>query len=221
MLIQPDRPAGASRVQSARASLPYLAARLARDPGEAVVEAWVVRRRTLLAIERERVIAAAHLLDYGVTTQVGPAFRNAGEVAWLVAWPSACEAAEAVLTAGLSQLADWGTEPPFLCTGSLFVPTVSGISDTWPHIAAIVRAAGFAPEPEREEVLYAGSWLVRSAAPYMHLAGCHRMLVSVAADDERAGAGRFYERLGLVRLARLERAWRADDRAQPAEAATG
>jgi GNAT superfamily N-acetyltransferase len=168
----------------------------------------------------------------------------------------------------------------------MFVPTVSGIPDTWPHIAAIVRAAGYAPEPEREEILYAGridhlepppappieglvlarrmcdfaprfaaelagetvglfdvgsdvtgggalpalagwadpwnlwveeryrsqgvgSWLVRSAVPYLRLAGCDRMLVTVAVDGERAGAGRFYERLGLVRLARLARAWTA------------
>jgi GNAT superfamily N-acetyltransferase len=208
-----------------------------------------------------------------------------GEIAWLLAWPAACDAAEAVLAAGLRRLADWGAEAQWLCTGSMFVPTVSGIPDTWPHIAAILRAVGYAPEPEREEVLYAGridrlepppappieglvlarrmcdfaprfaaelagesiglfdvrsdvtaggmvpalagwaepwnlwvderyrsqgvgSWLVRSAAPYLRLGGCDRMLVTVAIDDERAGAGRFYERLGLVRLARLDRAWK-------------
>ena len=37
------------------------------------------------------------------------------------------------------------------------------------------------------------------------------MLVTVAVDDERAGARRFYERLGLVRLARLERTWSTAD----------
>jgi GNAT superfamily N-acetyltransferase len=264
----------------------YLAQRLTRDPGEAIVDPWVLRRRTLVAVERDRVVAAAHLLRYGATADVGPAFRDVGEVAWLLAWPSACDAAEAVLAAGLRRLADWGAEAQWFCTGSMFVPTVSGVPDTWPHIAAILRAAGYAPEPEREEVLYAGridrlepppappieglvlarrmcdfaprfaaelagesiglfdvgsdvtaggtlpalagwadpwnlwveeryrsqgvgSWLVRSAVPYLRLAGCDRMLVTVAVDDERAGAGRFYERLGLVRLARLDRAWAA------------
>jgi GNAT superfamily N-acetyltransferase len=263
----------------------YLADRLTRDPGEAIVDPWVVRRRTLVGVERDRVVAGAHLLRYGATPEVGPAFRNVGEIAWLVAWPSSGDAAEAVLAAGLRRLADWGAEAPWLCTGSMFVPTVSGIPDTWPHIAAILRRAGYAPEAEREEILYAGriddlepppeppidglalarrmcdfaprfaaelagetiglfdvgsdvtegcalpalagwadpwnlwvgeryrsrgvgSWLVRSAVPYLRLAGCDRMLVTVAVDDERAGAGRFYERLGLVRLARLERAWR-------------
>jgi GNAT superfamily N-acetyltransferase len=270
----------------------YLAGRLTRDPGEAIVDPWVVRRRTLVGVERDRVVAAAHLLRYGATPEVGPAFRNVGEVVWLLAWPSSCEAANAVLAAGLRQLADWGAEAPWLCTGSMFVPTVSGIPDTWPHIAAILRRAGYAPEPEREELLYGGridhldpppappieglvlarrmcdfaprfaaelagetiglfdvgsdvtaggmlpalagwadpwnlwvderyrsqgvgSWLVRSAAPYLRLGGCDRMLVTVAVDDERAGAGRFYERLGLVRLARLDRAWRTAVKSEP------
>jgi GNAT superfamily N-acetyltransferase len=270
----------------------YLAERLTRDPGEAIVDPWVVRRRTLVGVERDRVVAAAHLLRYGATPEVGPAFRNVGEVAWLVAWPSSCEAADAVLAAGLRQLADRGAEPPWLCTGSMFVPTVSGIPDTWPHIAAILRGAGYAPEPEREELLYGGridhlepppappieglvlarrmcdfaprfaaelagepiglfdvgsdvtaggvlpalagwadpwnlwvderyrsqgvgSWLVRSTVPYLRLGGCDRMLVTVAVDDERAGAGRFYERLGLVRLARLDRAWRTEGKSEP------
>jgi GNAT superfamily N-acetyltransferase len=270
----------------------YLAERLTRDPREAIVDPWVVRRRTLVAVERDRVVAAAHLLRYGATPEVGPAFRNLGEVAWLVAWPSSRDAAEAALAAGLRRLADWGAEAPWLCTGSMFVPTVSGIPETWPHIAAILRGAGYAPEAEREEILYAGridrlepppappidglvlarrmcdfaprfaaelagetiglfdvgsdvtdggarpalagwadpwnlwvderyrsqgvgSWLVRSAVPYLRLGGCDRMLVTVAVDDERAGAGRFYERLGLVRLARLERAWRTAGESEP------
>jgi hypothetical protein len=92
----------------------YLADRLTRDPGEAIVDPWVVRRRTLVAVERDRVVAAAHLLRYGATPDVGPAFRNVGEIAWLVAWPSAREAAEAVLAAGLRRLADGGAEAPWL-----------------------------------------------------------------------------------------------------------
>ncbi|HKA84797.1 MAG TPA: GNAT family N-acetyltransferase [Acidimicrobiales bacterium] len=270
----------------------YLAERLIRDPGEAIVDPWVLRRRTLVAVERDAVVAAAHLLRYGATADVGPGFRDVGEVAWLLARPSASDAAGTVLAAGLRLLADWGAEARWLCTGSMFVPTVSGVPDSWPHIAATLRAAGYAPEPAREEVLYAGgidrlepppappieglvlarqmgdfvprfaaelagesvglfdvgsdataggllpalagwaepwnlwvderyrsrgvgSWLVRSAAPYLRLGGCDRMLLSVAVDDDRAGAGRFYERLGLVRLARLDRAWTAAGQGEP------
>ena len=61
-----------------------------------------------------------------------------------------------MLAAGLRHLGDRGAEAPWLCTGSMFVPTVSGVPDTWPHIAAILRRAGYAPEPEREELLYGG-----------------------------------------------------------------
>jgi hypothetical protein len=41
------------------------------------------------------------------------------------------------------------------------------------------------------------------------------MLVAVAVDDDRAGTGRFYERLGLVRLVRLDRAWRTAAESEP------
>jgi GNAT superfamily N-acetyltransferase len=262
----------------------YLAARLVRDPGESVVDPWVVRRRTLVALERERVVAAVHLLRYGATVEVGPGYHDGGDVAWLVAWPSAENAAEAVLATGLNLLADWGADLLGVATGNLFVPSVSGIPDTWPHIATVLRSAGFAPDPERQEILHAGridhlepppsppleglaltrrmcdyaprfaavldgetigvfdvgfdvteggalpalvgwadpwnlwvderhrsqgvgSWLVRSTAPYLRLARCDRMLVTVAATEERNGAGRFYERLGLTRIATLQRAW--------------
>lgn len=277
----------------------YLADRLVRDPGESIVDPWVVRRRTLVALERPGLVAAAHLLRYGATAEVGPSYRDGGEVAWLVAHPSAGEAAEALLTTGLRQLADWGAELLGVSTGSLFVPSVSGIPDTWPHVAAVVRAAGFVPDPEREEVLYAGdvthleppssppldglvlarrmsdyaprfaaeldgesigvfdvsfdateggalpalagwadpwnlwvderhrgqgigSWLVRSAAPYLRLAGCDRMLLTVDAAGERNGAGRFHQRLGLRRIATLERGWGLTQaaEAEPADGGT-
>jgi GNAT superfamily N-acetyltransferase len=273
----------------------YLSERLTRDPGESIVDPWVVERRTLLAVDHDRVVAATHILRYGATPDVGPAYRNAAEVAWLIAWPPACEPAERLLTAATDLIAGWGIEDPFLCTGSMFVPSLSGIPETWPHIAAVVRMAGFAPDAEREELLYAGridhleppaeppvdglrlerrlaefaprfkavldgepigyfdvgfdvteggrlpalagwadpwslwvderhrsqgvgSWLVRSAIPYLRLAGCDRMLVPVAIEDDGAGAGRFYERLGLMRVARLDRAWTAVAKAadQPA-----
>ena len=51
--------------------------------------------------------------------------------------------------------------------------------------------------------------------PYLRLGGCDRMLVSVAVDEDRAGTGRFYERLGPVRLARLDRAWKTAGKGEP------
>jgi hypothetical protein len=40
----------------------YIASKLQRDPGEYVVDPWVIGRTTLCAIERQGVVAATHLL---------------------------------------------------------------------------------------------------------------------------------------------------------------
>jgi hypothetical protein len=45
---------------------------LEREPGEIIVDPWVVERMTLVAIERERVVAGAHLLRYGADDEVVP-----------------------------------------------------------------------------------------------------------------------------------------------------
>jgi GNAT superfamily N-acetyltransferase len=85
-------------------------------------------------------------------------------------------------------------------TGGGVLPALAGWAEPWNL---------WVEEAHRSQGV--GSWLVHSAAPYLRLGGCDRMLLTVAVDDERAGAGRFYERLGLVRLARLDRAWMAVD----------
>jgi len=50
-----------------------------------------------------------------------------------------------------------------------------------------------------------GSWLVGHAASWLQMAGCERVILCVAADDEAAGAGRFYRRLGWRAIAREDR----------------
>jgi hypothetical protein len=50
---------------------------LERDPGEFIVDPWVAERATLVAVQRGRVVAAAHLLRYGTGDEVGPALRAA------------------------------------------------------------------------------------------------------------------------------------------------
>jgi hypothetical protein len=44
---------------------------LERDPGEFIVDPWVAERATLVAEQRRRVVAAAHLLRYGVGRRPG------------------------------------------------------------------------------------------------------------------------------------------------------
>ena len=52
---------------------------LERDPGEFIVDPWVAERSTLLAEQRGRVAAAAHLLRYGAGAEVGETIRGTGE----------------------------------------------------------------------------------------------------------------------------------------------
>jgi GNAT superfamily N-acetyltransferase len=52
-----------------------------------------------------------------------------------------------------------------------------------------------------------GTWLARHAAAWLRLGGCSRVVLSVAAEDEANGAGRFYERLGWNPMARFQRGW--------------
>lgn len=60
---------------------------LEREPGEAIVDPWVRERFTLVAVRRNAVVGAAHLLRYGDDEPVGPAFRDVGEIRWLLFWP--------------------------------------------------------------------------------------------------------------------------------------
>jgi hypothetical protein len=43
---------------------------LEREPGETIVDAWLRERITFVAIERERVVAAAHLLRFDADESV-------------------------------------------------------------------------------------------------------------------------------------------------------
>ena len=38
---------------------------LEREPDEYVVDTWAVERETLVALERDRIVAAAHVVRYG------------------------------------------------------------------------------------------------------------------------------------------------------------
>jgi GNAT superfamily N-acetyltransferase len=52
-----------------------------------------------------------------------------------------------------------------------------------------------------------GAWLVQHAAAWLRLAGCERVVLAVTAEDEAAGAGRFYQRQGWKALARVRMGW--------------
>jgi hypothetical protein len=143
----------------ASVSVQALLSQLERDPGEFVVDPWVVERRTLVAEQRQRVVAAAHLLRFGTDDAVGPTYRGAGEIHWLVCWPpapfwpDATEAGEALLVGCLTQLDAWRVRLSY-ADGSLPGPGVYGLPEQWPHIAALYASAGFTGG-RPEEVLIA------------------------------------------------------------------
>lgn len=80
-------------------SAPFLARHLERNPGEFVVDPWVAERVTFVAVERDRVVTAAHVQRFEREgDRVGDGFRGTGAIDWLVGWPSAADTSASVGT---------------------------------------------------------------------------------------------------------------------------
>jgi GNAT superfamily N-acetyltransferase len=139
-------------------SLPadYIARHLRRNPGQYVIDPWVLERMTLVALEKERVVAAAHLLHYGTHDAVGEYLKNAGDIAWLLAWPEHDNAATPLLRVCHEQMRAWAVPRILAWDSHLPVPLFVGIPEVWPHLARLFTSAGYRPIPEREEALYGG-----------------------------------------------------------------
>lgn len=127
---------------------------LEREPDETVVDPWVLRRHTLVAVRHDEVVAAAHLLRYGDGDRVGPDHRGAGDVRWLLHRPGATAAADALTAAAMGWFRREGTGVVRSDMG-LPAPGVYGVPDRWPHVAATLRRAGFEPGGREEAVLAA------------------------------------------------------------------
>ncbi len=134
---------------------PALLAQFEREPAQAVVDPWVIERTTLVAIERDRVVAGAHLKRYAADARVSPDYYGAGEVAWLVAWPRQYEAALALAHACTATLDEWEVRRQW-ADGSLPTPATFGIPSAWPHVRTVIEAAGFSDAEGRTEMLLAG-----------------------------------------------------------------
>ncbi len=68
-------------------SVNAIMSQLEREPDEYTVDQWAVGRSTLVAVTRDRLVAAAHLVRYGDEERVGEAYRDAAEIRRLVFWP--------------------------------------------------------------------------------------------------------------------------------------
>jgi GNAT superfamily N-acetyltransferase len=151
---------------------------LERQPGEFIVDPWVSERVTLVAEQRNRVAAAAHLLRYYPDDRAGESARDSGEIRWLLYWPLApagnpfwpdvTGSAEALIAACADVFGRWGVTRQH-ADGELPVPGVYGVPEQWPHIAALYRRAGFTHTGHTEVVYLAQVKDLPSAdAPPLH-----------------------------------------------------
>src|SRR5208282_2351442 len=146
-------------------SVATVLSQLERQPGEHIVDPWVSERVTLVAEERDRVAAAAHLLRFHADERVSEFYRGLGEIRWLLYWPEApasgkpywtdgAEAAEKLIAACVRQLEEWGATRQY-ADGALPVPGVYGVPQQWQHIRALYERAGFAHTGDSEAVYLA------------------------------------------------------------------
>ncbi|KMS75366.1 hypothetical protein ACM01_10280 [Streptomyces viridochromogenes] len=133
---------------------------LERQPDEFITDPWVGERVTLVAEQRDDVVAAAHLLRYRADDEVGADYRDIGEIDWFVCRPTASfrpdsdEAADLLMNACLAQLARWNVRARY-ASGELPAPAVYGLPRSWPHIRAGYERAGFRHTGDTEVILIA------------------------------------------------------------------
>jgi GNAT superfamily N-acetyltransferase len=145
-------------------SLPasYIEQHLQRNPHQPIIDPWVAERKTLLAIEKRRVVAAAHLLRYGTEDDVGKDYKGVGDIAWLLAWGENLDEAAGLLNAAHEQMDTWKATQIFAWDSHLPATLSMGIAEVWPHLIQLFTQNGYAPH--RSEALY-GGWLRDIPAP--------------------------------------------------------
>ena len=137
---------------------------LEREPGEFIVDPWVAERCAYVAEQGGAIVAASLLLRYRNDADVGPVYRNAGELRWLLFWPMAPadnpfwhdghDAADALMQTCLGQLDAWGVTRRY-ADGNLPYPGVYGVPAQWPHLEKLYERHGFADVGPVEIVMLA------------------------------------------------------------------
>ncbi|MDP9256784.1 MAG: GNAT family N-acetyltransferase [Actinomycetota bacterium] len=173
---------------------------LEREPGEAIVDPWVSERTTLVAIERERVVAAAHLLRYAEEERVADFHRNLGEIRWFVCVPENDGAGVSLMAACVEQLNAWQVTRQ-AADVSLPCPCCYGVPDCWPHLRELFVRGGFRLEG-RTEVILAADLATLPAATASPLDGLavRREMGGPAVADTRFSAICDGELVGFVDL---------------------
>ncbi len=125
-----------------------------REPLETIVDPWVAERHCLVAVEDETVVAGALLLRYHGDETVGPDFRAAAEIRWLVVAAEQPDAGRELLQKSIDVMGSW--QPAHIyADGALPAPGCYGIPHSWPHIRSLLIEAGF-EGPARTELVLAG-----------------------------------------------------------------
>lgn len=151
----------AAVVPGVTVSVATVLARLERDPGEFIVDPWVAQRLTLVAEQRQSVVAATHLHRYAGDDRVPEHSRDRGEINWLVFspdapfWPDSEAAGRRLLSEALAVLSRWGVRRVG-ASGDLPAPGVYGVPEQWRHVHAALRDAGFTSAGRVETV-----WIAR------------------------------------------------------------
>jgi GNAT superfamily N-acetyltransferase len=221
----------AAVVPGVSVSVNAVLSQLEREPGEFIVDPWVEQRLTLVAEQRQRIVAAAHLHRYGASDDVGESYRGAGVIRWFLCWPpapywpDAAGATDALMDACLAVFDDWGVARQY-ADGALPAPGVYGVPAQWPLVRLAYERAGFVQDGKTEIVFIAdvddlpreleppvpGIELVRSV-------GINGTRLTAVADGaeigfievERLGdAGRFERDGGLADIGNLQvvESWR-------------
>jgi ribosomal protein S18 acetylase RimI-like enzyme len=153
----------AAVVPGVSASVATVLNQFEREPDEFIVGPWVEERRCLVAEQDGSVVAAALLTRYRDDPSVGPAFRGAGELRWLLFWPEAPlgnpfwrparDAAAALGAACVEQLHRWRVTRIY-ADGALPLPGVYGVPEQWPHVAQLYADLGFSAPADAVEVVH-------------------------------------------------------------------
>jgi GNAT superfamily N-acetyltransferase len=127
-----------------------------RDSAEYIVEPWVIDRHTLVAVERDRVVAAVHMKRYGSDDRVSASYRDAAAIDWIVFDPGFAEVGKVALEGAIAHLRRWNARI-WYADGNLPCLGVYGVPDAWPHVQQLLIDGRFDDSDGQVEVVFAGS----------------------------------------------------------------
>jgi GNAT superfamily N-acetyltransferase len=145
------------------ASVNTVLSQFEREPGEFIVGPWASERQVLVAEQDGSLAAAALIVRYRPDLDVGPAYRNAGEIRWLLFWPLAPAgnpywrdgqgAADALMAECLDRLGRWQVSRVY-ADGALPLPGIYGVPEQWPHIERLLGDSGFVAPSSAIEIVH-------------------------------------------------------------------